>query len=96
MSECLITRKLFVSINYRYCGFDRILTQAKEMAGADYASIANNSSRAVLVYIFENPEMRAKARDLLAAVQCVQNVAADLDDGDGFDNIGADEGLEAA
>ena len=90
---------------YRYCGFDRILTQAKEMAGADYAAIANNSSRAVLVFLFENPEMRAKARDIMAAVQCVQTVAAevDLSGGDGgergddevWDNIGAEE-LEAA
>ena len=75
------------------------------MAGADYAAIANNSSRAVLVFMFENPEMRAKARDLMAAVQCVQTVASevDLSGGDGgergddevWDNIGAEE-LEAA
>lgn len=92
-------------VNYQYCGFDRILTQAKEMAGADYAAIANNSSRAVLVFLFENPEMRAKARDIMAAVQCVQRVASEVDlsegddddrgDGEVWDNIGAEE-LEAA
>ena len=81
---------------YRYCGFDRILTQAKEMAGADYAAIANNSSRAVLVFLFENPEMRAKARDIMAAVQCVQSVAADVDlDAVSSGDFDSDE-LEAA
>ena len=93
--------------NYRYCGFDRILTQAKEMAGADYASIANNASRAVLVFVLENPEMRSKIGELRQAVQCVQSATADLDipigggdddddRGDNWENIGADEALEAA
>lgn len=97
-----------IIVSYQYCGFDRILTQAKEMAGADYASIMNNASRAVLVFVLENPEMRSKIGELRQAVQCVQSATADLDipigggddddrgDGDNWENIGADEALEAA
>ena len=75
------------------------------MAGADYAAIANNSSRAILVFLYESPEMRAKIRDIMAAVQCVTRVASEVDlsggddddrgDGEVWDNIGAEE-LEAA
>ena len=57
------------------CDGAAILGQFKNMAGADYASIADNVTREILVMAIESPEDRKTIKDIYAAGKCAKEVA---------------------
>ena len=59
------------------CNGAGILGQFKNMAGADYASIADNVTREILVIAIESPEDRKTIQDIYAAGKCAKEVADD-------------------
>ena len=54
-------------VNYEMCQLDSILTQAKQMAGMDYAAIADNATREFLVLTTEMPEAIGVIRSIKEA-----------------------------
>ena len=64
------------------CEVAAIYGQFKDMAGADYAAIADNVSREVLVIMIESPETRSLIKDIKEAGECAAGAIADagLDD----------------
>ena len=59
------------------CDAAGILGQFKNMAGGDYASIADNLTRELLVIFMESPEDRKTIQGIMEAGQCASKVAAD-------------------
>jgi hypothetical protein len=99
------------SVEYEMCEVAAIYGQFKDMAGADYAAIADNITREVLVLVMESPETRALIFDIKEAGECAAAAIQDagLDDligdvvssvtgeeADDFFNFVTDEEIEAA
>jgi len=70
------------SVEYEMCEVAAIYGQFKDMAGADYAAIADNVSREILVIMIESPETRTLIKDIKEAGECAAAAIADagLDD----------------
>merc|ERR1719189_49727 len=70
------------SVEYEMCEVAAIYGQFKDMAGADYAAIADNVSREILVLMLESPETRALIMDIKEAGECAAGAISDagLDD----------------
>ena len=57
------------------CNVAGILAQFKNMAGGDYAAIADNLTREIIVMMIESPEDRKTIRQIYEAGQCAKKVA---------------------
>ena len=57
------------------CNGAGILNQFKNMFSGDYAAIADNLTRELLVIFIESPEDRETIRQIYAAADCAKNVA---------------------
>lgn len=70
------------SVEYEMCEVAAIYGQFKDMAGADYAAIADNVTREILVLMLESPETRALINDIKEAGECAAAAIQDagLDD----------------
>lgn len=73
------TSRIFMdtTVSWEMCDGAAILGQFKNMAGADYASIADNVTRELLVIAIESPEDRKTIQDIYAAGKCAKKVADD-------------------
>lgn len=67
-------------VNYEMCEVNRIVDQVKAMAGLDYAALADNASREILVLAMESPEAFNTINELYEAGKCAAEVAADFAD----------------
>lgn len=56
-----------LTVEWEMCNCAGILGQFKNMAGGDYASIADNLTRELLVIFMESPEDRKTIQDIMAA-----------------------------
>ena len=52
-----------------------ILGQFKNMFGGDYAAIADNLTRELMVIFMESPEARKTIKEIYAAGKCTKKVA---------------------
>ena len=66
-------------VAYEMCELDTILEQSKQMAGADWASVADNASRQLLVIGYESPEARKEIKKLKSAADCAKGVYDDYE-----------------
>jgi len=73
------TSRIFMdsTVTWEMCDGAAILGQFKNMAGADYASIADNLTREILVIALESPEDRKTIQEIYAAGKCAKEVADD-------------------
>lgn len=67
-------------VNYEMCEVNKIVDQIKGMAGLDYAAIADNASREILVLAMESPEAFSTINEIYEAGKCAAEVAADYAD----------------
>ena len=66
------------TVNFEMCEYNKIIDQVKNMAGLDYASMADNLVREALVLITESPEAMAQINSLKAAGECAIKVAKEV------------------
>ena len=66
-----------MTVNFEMCEYNKIIDQVKNMAGLDYASIADNAVREMMVLITESPEAMRMIKDLKAAGECAMQVAVE-------------------
>jgi hypothetical protein len=79
--DLLITDPTLILSNtvvaYEMCELDTILEQSKQMAGADWAAVADNATRQLLVIGMESPEARKEIKKMKAAAECAKGVYDD-------------------
>lgn len=61
------------TVTWEMCELDVMLEQSKQMAGADWASVADNATRQLLVIGMESPEARAEIDKMRKAAECAKN-----------------------
>ena len=66
---------LFYLFVDRMCNMAGILAQFKNMAGGDYASVADNLTRELMVIFIESPEDRKTIQQIYEAGKCAKKVA---------------------
>ena len=66
-------------VGFEMCEFEKIVAMVKNNASLDYASIAETSSRFILVLMLESPEARDEIMKMRAAGECAKKVKEDYD-----------------
>ena len=87
------------TVCYEMCEFNGIIDQAKQMASLDWASVADNASRQLLVIVVDMPDGFALMNQLIDAATCSAAVVTEViaDDGGSTDDstttTGGDDGF---
>lgn len=66
-------------VSFEMCEYEKIIAMVKNNLSLDYASIAETSSRFIMVLMIESPEARAEISKVRNAAECAQKVKEDYD-----------------
>ena len=66
-------------VSFEMCEFEKIISMVKNNLSLDYASIAETSSRFLMVLMIESPEARNEIMKVRKAAECAQKVKEDYD-----------------
>ena len=81
--DLLVTDPMLIASNtvvaYEMCELDTMLEQSKQMAGADWASVADTATRQLLVIGYESPEARKEIVKMKDAAKCAKGAYDDYE-----------------